>query len=359
MVAHGRFSDHPEDVTRLWPGHVRPDHGRIPAGSRTGRGGQRQRGPGQWWDDKAPHRSNGGGYAHGPGYGKFFVHNPRNQRVLTKAMVTYNHGAQQAWYKHGAYLDRDGTQEAGRGYGFDAHGDPVTMSTVLAGWQRAGDPHEFRVILSPEHGERLDLRAFTQTVMREIEHDLKQPLEWVAIDHDNTDQPHVHLHIRGVSEGKPVTMAKTYLRGGIQARAREVATRMLGFRLAPEMIRAAHRAVARERWSVLDQSISAKLSPHRTVPDKQLTAHERQRLEVLVERGLAWRNTEEWQLSTRWEDIKMESQERGKKAPEVEREEEKPQRSHEQQREAEREQDEQQRRVVQIDDLEQDLGWER
>src|SRR5712692_4256928 len=359
MVAYGRFSDHPADVTRLWPGHVRPDHGHIPPGERKSRSGKQQRGTEPWWNQQAPRRSNGGGYNRGPGYGKFFIHNPRNQHMITKAMVTYNHGAQQPWYKHGAYLDRDGAQGEGRGHGFDAQGESVTVSTALSAWQRAGDPHEFRMILSAQNGHRLDLRTFTRDLMREIERDLGRRLEWIAIDHYNTGHPHVHLHIRGVSEGKPVTMAKTYLRGGIHERAREVTTRMLGYRLKPEMDRAAERAVGRARWSGLDQTISTKLSPHRTVRDAQLTPHERQRLEALRRRGLAWKIGEEWQLSTKWEDLKMESPERGKKAPEVEREEETPQHSQEQQREAEREQDEQLRRTVVIDDIEQDVGWDR
>jgi hypothetical protein len=270
-----------------------------------------------------------------------------------------NRGAAGAWYKHGAYLDREGTQQYGRGRGFDAQGTPVKMSTWLARCQRAGDPHLYKVMLSPEHGDRLNLREFTQAVLRAVERDLGRPLEWAAIDHYNTSHPHVHVCIRGMSHGAVVTMARSYLHGGMQERAREVATRLLGIRLAPELEAAAQRAVGHRAWSALDTALQRKLSPERTLTDAQLTPWERARVQTLAERGLAWPVAGGWQLSSQWEDLKMRDTGRPKKEPAVEHEEEKPQPRPERAREAERDQDEQQRRAVVIDDLEQDVGWER
>jgi type IV secretory pathway VirD2 relaxase len=98
-------------------------------------------------------------------------------------------------------------------------------------------------MLSPEHGDRLNLPEFARQVMHAVERDLGQTFTWAGIAHSNTGHPHVHLCLRGVQHGQPVTIAKSYLHEGIKARAQEVATRLLGVRLAPELDRAAERAV--------------------------------------------------------------------------------------------------------------------
>lgn len=349
-------------MTWLWPGHVQPDRARATGPRRphaSGRGRAQQ--SSRWWDQATPRTSTGGGYAQGPGYGKFFVHSPRNQRVLTKATVAKNRGPALAWYKHGAYLQREGAQQEGHGRGFAAQGNPVTLSTTLAAWQRAGDPHVFKVMLSPEHGDRLNLQEFTRAVMRAVERDLGHPVEWAGIDHYNNGHPHVHLCLRGVRDGQTVTIAKSYLHEGIKARAQEVATRLLGVRLAHEIDLAAQRSVSWSRWSGLDRSIHHKLSPQRTISDGQLTRREQERLSALTQRGLAWPITGGWQLSARWEDLKMQPDAFRKKPHEQEAEHDtqRPKAGQDPRRETDRDHDEQRRRTVLIDDVEHDLGWER
>jgi hypothetical protein len=162
-----------------------------------------------------------------------------------------------------------------------------------------------------------------------------------------------------VSAGRVVTMARSYLHGGLQARARAVATRLLGYRLAPEIAAALRRSAARQGWSALDTALERKVSPERTVTEEQLTQWERARLQTLTQRGLAWQLPGGWQLSTRWEDLKMRDTEGLKRTPAVEHDEEQTTPKSDRTREAEHAQNEQQRRLTQIDDLEQDLGWER
>src|SRR5262249_56101084 len=288
MVAPGRFSGHAEDVTWLWPGHGQPDRARDLGPRRTRLGGKTSaRGSARWRDQAAPRVSNGGGHAHGPGFGIFFVHSPRDQRVLTKVAVANSRGPALAWYKHGAYLQRDGAQQDGPGRGFDAHGTPVNLSTTLARWQRDGDPHVFKVMLSPEHGERLDLPEFARRVMDAIQRDLGQPVEWIGITHANTGHPHLPPFPPRLPHRHPPTIPKAHLHEGIQARAREVATRLLGIRLAPELDRAAQRSVARRGWSALDRAPYRKVSPERTLSEAQLTKREQERVQVLAARGLA------------------------------------------------------------------------
>ena len=52
--------------------------------------------------------------------------------------------------------------------------------------------------LSPEDAaEMADLRAFTREIMADAERDLGTKLDWVAVDHWNTDNPHIHVLVRG------------------------------------------------------------------------------------------------------------------------------------------------------------------
>ena len=57
------------------------------------------------------------------------------------------------------------------------------------------------VIVSPEDDcEMTDLKAFTRDLAGQMEPDLGTRLDWVAVAHWNTDNPHVHLLVRGVDQ---------------------------------------------------------------------------------------------------------------------------------------------------------------
>lgn len=63
-----------------------------------------------------------------------------------------------------------------------------------------------RLILSPADDERgADLRALTRRALRELEKDKGQALHWVAVEHRNTANPHVHVLVCGAGErdGRP------------------------------------------------------------------------------------------------------------------------------------------------------------
>jgi type IV secretory pathway VirD2 relaxase len=57
-------------------------------------------------------------------------------------------------------------------------------------WQSAGDERIWKVILSPEFGDRVDLKKMTREVMKRSERQLDTALEWVAVTHFNTENPH-------------------------------------------------------------------------------------------------------------------------------------------------------------------------
>jgi type IV secretory pathway VirD2 relaxase len=41
---------------------------------------------------------------------------------------------------------------------------------------------------------------FTRELMIDMAKDLGTKLDWVAVDHWNTDNPHIHILVRGVAE---------------------------------------------------------------------------------------------------------------------------------------------------------------
>lgn len=55
-----------------------------------------------------------------------------------------------------------------------------------------------RLMLSPSPAERPeDLQAFTRYVLQELEKEKGLALYWVAVEHRNTDHPHVHVVLCG------------------------------------------------------------------------------------------------------------------------------------------------------------------
>src|SRR3546814_14255830 len=85
---------------------------------------------------------------------------------------------------------------------------------------------------SPEDcSELADVRAFTRDLVATMERDLGTRLEWVAVDHWNTDNPHVHLLVRGKGDdGQNLVIDKDYIRTGMRARAAGLVTAELGYR---------------------------------------------------------------------------------------------------------------------------------
>lgn len=122
----------------------------------------------------------------------------------------------------------------------------------------ADDRHHFRFIISPEGAERLDLKAFTQELVAHMEQDLGTRLEWVAGEHHDTDNPHVHLMIRGKDErGGDLVINREYISYGMRAQAMEVATRHLGPRLAEEIERSYQLELTANRLTALDLRLAS------------------------------------------------------------------------------------------------------
>ncbi|MCO3284230.1 relaxase/mobilization nuclease and DUF3363 domain-containing protein [Pseudomonas aeruginosa] len=157
---------------------------------------------------------------------------------------------------HLRYIEREGVGrdgEPGRAY------DPMTDDADLSAFEERGreDRHQFRFIVSPEDAEQLDdLRTYTRHLMDRMEADLGTRLEWVAVDHWNTDNPHTHIVLRGKDDtGKDLIISRDYISQGMRERASELATEWLGPRTELEIQRSMAREVDQERWTGLDRTL--------------------------------------------------------------------------------------------------------
>ena len=119
----------------------------------------------------------------------------------------------------------------------------------------AGDERVFKLILSPEFGERLDLPRLTREVMSQMEIDLSRKLEWCAVVHTNTAHPHVHVALRGVSERQALRLPRAYIKSGIRDAAENLCTVQLGYRTEMDAISAERREVSEQRFTSLDRVI--------------------------------------------------------------------------------------------------------
>ncbi len=206
-------------------------------------------------------RRNGSGFGRGRAAAAAMALRSPHRRVLIKARVVRQRGSRfrsAPLAKHLSYLQREGvTQDGEDARMFDARADAVDVGAFA---QRCdGDRHHFRFIVSPEDApEMADLRAFTRDLMARAERDLGTKLDWVAVDHWNTDQPHAHVLARGVAEdGSDLIISREYISRGLRGRAEELVGLEIGPRSEQAIRSSLEREVGAERWTGLDRALRA------------------------------------------------------------------------------------------------------
>lgn len=231
------------------------------------------------------------------------------QRVTVKALVSRHMGKGfargAALAAHIAYLGRMGAGEDGeRAAFFGPVREGVDAAGATEGW--AKDRHHFRFIISPEHGDRIsDLQGFTREVMSRVADDLGEPgLNWIAVCHFDTDQPHAHVLVRGLrSDGRDLVIPRDYIGYGFRARAQEVAQERLGDLSRQDAERRVWRETEADRFTAFDRRLLAAADTNGCVDDgiggtDAWTALTRGRLRHLERLGLAVRSGRRFQLST-------------------------------------------------------------
>jgi type IV secretory pathway VirD2 relaxase len=183
------------------------------------------------------------------------------RRVIVKARVVRHKGQSfrsAPLATHVAYLRREGvTRDEQKARLFDARTDSADPAAFVE--RCKNDRHHFRFIVSPEDATEMEgLRAFTRDLLREAERDLGTKLDWVGVDHWNTDNPHIHMLLRGkADDGADLVISRDYISNGMRARAE----RLVGLELGPKPEQRIHEDLAREvgadRWTRLDRAIIA------------------------------------------------------------------------------------------------------
>ena len=159
--------------------------------------------------------------------GKGKAARPYYQRCAVR--VTYlKNKVRGQWKAHGRYLARESAtfESDAKPVGFSRESDGVDIAGRLQSWQAAGDQQFWKLIVSPEFGDRADLSRLTRELIKQMEKDLGTDLEWVAAEHRNTEHPHVHVVIRGVRDsGDVLRLSRDYVQQGIRGIAADLCTR--------------------------------------------------------------------------------------------------------------------------------------
>ena len=209
---------------------------------------------------------------------------PLSRRVTIKSLlVNQRQVSPQSLSKHLRYIERDGAGrdgEPGRAYGPQA--DEADLDAFKE--RCADDRHHVRFSVSPEEGVDLDdLRTYTRHLMNRMEADLGTRLEWVAVDHWNTDNPHTHLIVRGRDDtGKDLIIAGDYIAHGFRHRAAELATEWLGPRTELEIQQTLQREVEQERWTSLDHTLQREAGDDGRVQVRRFNEPKLQRQRLLL-----------------------------------------------------------------------------
>ena len=173
---------------------------------------------------KAPGSRLGRGHVAARFTGQSLSANARRATVKVRLVYLKQAGARST-ITHLRYIEREGVGRDGEpGQAYSA----TTDDADLTAFEERGrdDRHQFRFIVSPEDAAELDdLRRYTRDLMTRMEADLGTRLEWVAVDHWNTDNPHTHIVLRGKDDtGKDLIISQDYITRGMRERAAGLAT---------------------------------------------------------------------------------------------------------------------------------------
>ncbi len=192
------------------------------------------------------------------GFGTGRTHSrPYSQRCAVRVLYSKNTSTGQ-WRAHGRYVARESaTHEGDPGaVGFNATEESMDIAARLEGWQKNNDERLWKLIVSPEFGDRVDLKRLTRDLISQMEIDLGTRLEWVAAAHFNTEHPHVHIALRSAgAEGRPLRLSRDFIREGIRHITEDLCTRQLGYRTEFDAADAQRREVHQHRYTSLDRII--------------------------------------------------------------------------------------------------------
>jgi type IV secretory pathway VirD2 relaxase len=218
------------------------------------------------------------------------------QRVMVKSRVVKHSsysghaGAIGGLRKHIDYLGRGGVaEEGGAGVVFDTDKDLSPDDARVFRERAADDRHHFRFTVSPEAGSALDLKDYARELVATLESDFGTKLQWLGVAHYDTDNPHLHLLVRGKDDqGGDLVINREYMSHGMRLQAMELATQHLGPRLPEDIERSLVRDLKADRVTGVDLRLAQASALHPEGFVSALRANdgslagERQRLHTLT-----------------------------------------------------------------------------
>ncbi|MFG1245004.1 relaxase/mobilization nuclease domain-containing protein [Xanthobacter versatilis] len=180
----------------------------------------------------------------------------RSRVVVIKTRVVRHTARATPLIAHLSYLRREGVTQDGEKARLFGPGAEEEDGRAFAE-RCADDRHHFRFIVSPEDAaDMADLRSFARDLVGQMETDLGTKLDWVGVDHWNTDNPHLHILVRGqTDDGQDLVISRDYIKEGMRARAQDLVTQELGPHTDLDIRRAIERQVEAERWTQLDRQL--------------------------------------------------------------------------------------------------------
>jgi len=245
----------------------------------------------------------------------------RSRIVVIKTRVVRHTARSAPLGAHLNYLRRDGvTRDGEKARMFGPEKDDMDVRAFAERCEP--DRHHFRFIVSPEDApDMTDLKSYTRELMDQMEKDLGSKLDWVAVDHWNTDNPHIHVILRGrTDDGQDLVISRDYIKEGMRARAADLVTQELGQRTDLDITRNLERQVEAERWTQLDRQLVRDagksgiidLAPHADRQPDEFDALKVGRLRTLEVLGVAGQvGHSQWFVKPEAETVLRELGERG------------------------------------------------
>jgi len=180
-----------------------------------------------------------------------------NRRVIVKAsyVLSKNENARKRIRNHINYAGRNTLEvEKNAPELYSSEGKVIDVNDKIDDFEEA--PHMFNIIISPEDGDKIDLKYFTREFIKTVEVDLRTKLDWVAGNHFDTNDPHVHLLIKGLDDsGKKLLMTRDYVSRGLRIRASQVINKKLGLRQLEDIVSSLKLEVNKSKKCGLDDII--------------------------------------------------------------------------------------------------------
>lgn len=192
---------------------------------------------------------------------------------------------------HLSYLQRDGAgRDNERADFYNEKGEDVDGREWLE--EHREDRHHFRFIVSPEDGQQLDdLKPFVRELVGQMEIDLETKLDWIAVDHHNTEHPHTHIVMSGRrDDGRDLIIPREYLSHGMRERGSAILTRELGLQTEREVSAKLAAEIGQRKMTRMDRVLARQMREHGEVDlsrVKRNGEHYSGRLKNLRKLGLA------------------------------------------------------------------------